>query len=127
MQALEKNETGDMVELPKGKKTVGCKWIFTINNKADETIQRYKARLVAKEFTQTYGIDYQETFAPVAKRNTIRIILSLATNLNWSLQQFDVKNAFLHGTLEEEVYMDTPPRFSDTTSLRSLFMDLNNL
>ena len=127
MQALEKNETGDMVELPKGKKTVGCKWIFTINNKADETIQRYKARLVAKEFTQTYGIDYQEIFPPVAKMNTIRIILSLATNLDWSLQQFDVKNAFLHGTLEEEVYMDTPPRFSDTTSLRSLFMDLNNL
>ncbi|KAL6347262.1 hypothetical protein AAG906_013698 [Vitis piasezkii] len=103
-----------MVELPKGKKTVGCKWIFTIKYKADETIQRYKARLVAKEFTQTYGIDYQETFAPVAKMNTIRIILSLATNLNWSLQQFDV-------------YMDTPPRFIDTTSLRSLFIDLNNL
>ena len=76
MQALEKNETGDMVELPKGKKTVGCKWIFTINNKADETIQRYKARLVAKEFTQTYGIDYQETFAPMEKMNTIRILLS---------------------------------------------------
>ena len=99
MQALEKNETGDMVELPKGKKTVGCKWIFTINNKADETIQRYKARSVAKEFTQTYGIDYQETFAPVAKMNIVCIILSLATNLNWSLQQFDVKNAFLLGDL----------------------------
>ena len=96
---MEKNETGDMVELPKGKKTVGCKWIFTIKYKADETIQGYKARLVAKEFTQTYGIDYQEIFARVEKMNTIRIILSLATNLDWSLQQFDVKNAFLLGDL----------------------------
>ena len=127
MQALEKYETEDMVELPKEKKIVGCKWIFTIKYKADKMIERYKARLVAKGFTQTYGIDYQEIFAPVAKLNTIRIILSLATNLDWSLQQFDVKNAFLHGTLEEEVYMDTPLRISDTTSLRSLFMDLNNL
>ncbi|KAL6347365.1 hypothetical protein AAG906_017104 [Vitis piasezkii] len=127
MQALEKNETEDMVELPKGKKIVGCKWIFTIKYKVDETIERYKARLVAKGFTQTYGIDYQEIFARVEKMNTIRIILSLATNLDWSLKQFDVKNAFLHGTLKEEVYMDTPLRISDTTSLRSLFMDLNNL
>ena len=124
---MEKYETEDMVELPKEKKIVGCKWIFTIKYKADETIERYKARLVAKGFTQTYGIDYQEIFARVEKMNTIRIILSLATNLDWSLQQFDVKNAFLHDTLEKEVYMDTPLRISDTTSLRSLFMDLNNL
>ena len=103
MQALEKNETGDMVELPKGKKIVGCKWIFTIKYKADETIERYKARLEAKGFTQTYSIDYQEIFAPVAKMNTIRIILSLATNLDWSLQQFDVKNVFLHDIVIQRI------------------------
>jgi len=103
MAALEKNNTWDLVSLPRGKKTVGCKWVFTIKHRADGTIERYKARLVAKGYTQSYGVDYQETFAPVAKLNTVRILLSVATNQDWLLLQFDVKNVFLHGEISEEI------------------------
>ena len=101
-----------MVELLKGNKTIGCKWVFSMTYKSYGTIDRYKVRLVAKGYAQTYGIDYQKTFAPVAKMNTVKVILSLAINLDWSFKQFDIKNAFLHGDLLEEVYMDPPLRFT---------------
>ena len=109
LRALEKNNTWDIVSLPNGKNTVDCKWIFTIKYRADGSIERYKARLVARGFTQAYGVDYDETFAPVAKLNSIRVLFSLAANLDWPLHQLDVKNAFLNGELEEEVYMVFPP------------------
>jgi hypothetical protein len=71
-------------------------------------VERYKARLVAKGYTQTYGIDYKETFAPAAKMNSVRTLISCASNLGWELHQLGVKNAFLHGDLQEEIYMHIP-------------------
>ena len=108
MSALEKNKTWEIVERPKGKSIVDCKWIFTLKYKVNGSLERHKARLVAKEYTQTYGVDYQETFSQVAKMNTVRILLSLATHYNWQLLQYDLKNVFLHGDLDEEIYMNIP-------------------
>ena len=111
MRALEKNRTWETTGLPKGKKTVGCKWIFIIKYNSNGTLEWYKARLVTKGFTQTFGIYYLETFAPMAKLNIVRVLLSMKVNLDWPLQQLDVKKAFLIGDLEEEVYMDSPLGF----------------
>ncbi|KAG7572491.1 Ribonuclease H-like superfamily [Arabidopsis suecica] len=120
-QAMEHNHTWEEGELPKGKKAVTSKWVFTIKYKSNGDIERYKARLVARGFTQTYGEDYRDTFAPVAKLHTVRVVLSLATNLEWELWQMDVKNAFLQGELEEEVYMKPPPGLEDHNAPGKVF------
>ena len=93
------------------EKIISCKWVFVVKCKADGSIERYKARLVAKGFTQTYRINCQETFPTVAKINSIRILLSLAVNRNWPLYQLDVKDVFLNGDLDEEVFINVPPGF----------------
>ena len=107
-QALLQNDTWDIVDLPKGKRPVSCRWIYTLKCKSNGSLDRYKARLVARGYTQIFGIDYQETFALVARINTIRILISLAVNLDWPLNQYDIKNAFLHGDLKEEIHMAVP-------------------
>lgn len=86
--------------------------MFNVKYKVDGTIQRYKTRLVTKGYTRTHGIDYTNTFIPLAKLNTVQFLLSLAANMDWPFQQLDIKNAFLNGELEEEVYMMLLPGFS---------------
>ncbi|PKI44367.1 hypothetical protein CRG98_035241, partial [Punica granatum] len=112
--ALVKNHTWDLVPASKRQNIIGCKWVFRIKRNADGSINRYKARLVAKGFHQRPGLDYTETFSPVIKPTTIRVVLSLAVSSGWPIRQLDVSNAFLHGSIDEEVYMVQPPGFVDS-------------
>ncbi|PKH48991.1 hypothetical protein CRG98_050339, partial [Punica granatum] len=111
IRALEKNGTWIVEQLPARKRPIGCKWVYKIKRRADGSVERYKARLVAKGFTQIEGQDFHETFAPVAKLVTVRCLLTIALSRGWALHQLDVNNAFLHGDLDEEVYMEMPPGF----------------
>jgi histone deacetylase 1/2 len=111
--ALMKNKTWHLVPPRKGINVVDCKWVWKKKYKSDGSLDKYKGRLVAKGFKQRYGIDYGDTFSPVVKPATIRVVLSLAISRGWSLRQLDVSNAFLHGHLEEDVYMKQPPGYED--------------
>ena len=112
MQSLVKNHTWKLARLPKGKKAIGCKWVYAqkegFPRKNDV---RYKARLVAKGYAQKEGIDYNEVFSPVVKHSSIRILLALVARFNMELVQMDVKTTFLHGDLEEEIYITQPDGF----------------
>jgi hypothetical protein len=117
MATLDANAIWELVVLPEDKKAIGCKWVYEVKHNADGFVSRYKTRLIAKGYAQTYGIDYEETYSPVAKMTTVRAIIAMATIKGWSLHQMDVKNVFLHGDLQEEVYMEQPPGYVDQTHL----------
>ncbi|CAL1396601.1 unnamed protein product [Linum trigynum] len=114
--ALDQNHTWSIVDRPPPPTPmVGCRWLYMVKYHPDGSLERFRARLVAQGFTQEYGIDFEETFAPVAKMPTVRTLLAVAAVRNWPLFQFDIKNAFLHGDLKEVVYMEIPPGHPDSS------------
>ena len=106
--------------LPIGKKAIGCRWVFKVKFNHDGSVARLKASLVAKGYAQAYGVDYSDTFSPVAKLTYVRLFISLATSDDWDLHQLYIKNIFLHGNLQEGVYMEQPLGFVAQGEIRKV-------
>lgn len=113
--ASQKNQTWSLVPKSPHMNVIGSKWVFKIKNKADGTIDRYKARLMAKGFIHTPGIDLFDTYSPVIKPSTVRLLLTLVVSLNWPVHQLYINNSFLNGILKEIVYMSQPEGFVNPT------------
>ena len=111
MKSLYDNDAWELVELPEGKKPVTSKWVYKAKKGADGSVERYKARLVAQGYTQKFGTDYDETFCPVARPESLRTLIAATLKSGLELHQVDVTTAFLNGTLQEEVYMKQPEGF----------------
>ncbi|GJY08410.1 ribonuclease H-like domain, reverse transcriptase, RNA-dependent DNA polymerase [Tanacetum coccineum] len=111
LDSINRNNTWELTTLPKGHKAIGLKWVFKTKKDANGNIIKHKARLVAKGYIQEHGIDFEEVFAPVARMETIRLLLAIAANNEWEVHHLDVKSAFLHGDLKEEVYVTQPEGF----------------
>ena len=116
LQCLQETKTWNLVERPSQKNVIPGKWVYKVKTKADGSIEKYKARYVAKNFKQIEGIDYSETFAPTSKPETFLIILSLAAKENFTLRQMDVKLAYLHPEIKEEIYLEQPTGFEKLDS-----------
>ena len=108
MASLHKNKAWDLVELPAGRKPIGRKWVFKKRMNVEGKVEKYKARLVAKGYSQVSGIDFGDIFSPIAKVTSIRLLLSVFYAFDFEVEQMDVKSKFLHGDLEEEIYMKQP-------------------
>jgi hypothetical protein len=111
MASIEQNKTWSLVDLPAGQRAIGLKWVFKLKRDEHGNISKFKARLVAKGYVQVQGIDYEEVFAPVARMESVRILLAVAAHSSWAVHHMDVKSAFLNGELAEEVYVVQPPGF----------------
>ena len=111
MESMYSNSVWTFVKASKGVKPIGCKWIYKRNRGPDKKVETFKVRLVAKRYTQKEGIDYEETFLPVAMLKSIRIFVTVTTKLDYEIWQMDVKTAFLNGNLEEDIYMRQPEGF----------------
>lgn len=109
--SIIKNDVWEIVPRPEGKSVVTSRWLYKIKYAADGSIEKYKVRFVARGFSQIEGVDYEETFAPVARYTSIRSIISIAAEMGWSIHQMDVKTAFLNGIIQEEVYIEQPQGF----------------
>lgn len=115
MNSLKENKTWILTKLPKDAKAISSKWVFKIKRNVDDSVEKYKARLVVKGYNQRKDIDYSQTFSPVARLSTIRVVLAIATTEKMHLSQFDVSTAFLYGELQEQVFMEQPEGFNDNT------------
>ena len=113
LDSLRGHGTWEYVPHPKDKPIVSCKWVWRVKVKSDRSVERFKARLIARGFTQTRGVDYNKTFAPVTRLNTLRLLTAMAVQNDWEFRHLDVKTAYLHGDLEEEVYMAVPQGLED--------------
>ncbi|KAG8480141.1 hypothetical protein CXB51_024917 [Gossypium anomalum] len=111
LEIIHKNDTWDLVDRPDHKKVIGVKWVFRAKYNADGSLNKHKARLVVKGYSQQYGIDFMETFAPVARLDTIKLLFALAAQKQWRIHQLDVKSAFLNGFLKEEIFIEQPEGF----------------
>ena len=127
LKSIKENDTWELVDLPRGRKAIGCKWVFKVKKDEKGTVSRFKARLVAKGFSQKYGVDYDEVFAPVVRATTFRIMLSVAAERSYRVKHYDVKTAFLHGKLQEEIYMKQPPGFEESDKVCRLKKGLYGL
>ena len=128
--AIERNHTWELTELPKGQKTIGVKWVYKTKLNENGEVDKYKVCLVAKGYKQEFGVDYKEVFAPVARHDTIRLVIALAAHNSWPIFQLDMKSAFLHGNLHEEVFVDQPPgyvKFGSEHKVYKLKKTLNGL
>ena len=104
--SIMRNQVWEVVLRPEGKWVVGSRWIYKVKHATDKSVEKYKARFVAKGYSQKEGIDYEETFAPVARYSSIQTIISLATEMGWCVHLMDAKTAFLNGVIEEEVFIE---------------------
>ncbi|KAM1007578.1 hypothetical protein ACFX2A_004219 [Malus domestica] len=116
IEAIEKNDTWELTDLPPGGKTIGVKWVFKTKMDENGEVDKYKARLVTKGYSQQYGVDFSKVFAPVARMDTIRMVISLAAQKGWEIYQLDVKSAFMHGAIDEEVFVEQPQGYEQKES-----------